>query len=1028
MKFGYKSKKPKYNARLKSSYINTIVCKDERCPLFKQCPQIPSQGVKTATRSPKVFFVFSSPHEDDASEGLPAVSQSGIYFRDKWLTPFSAETGGMSYLITNLVRCPISDKGKTRWPTQLEFQSCWGHFMAEFQQFQPPVLVVFGIIAYGLLYRQAKNKSEIPSPDEYNLKQLRKMDIEIELIEGQKTRLFVNYTPAFFLSSPAAADYLTEDMHRVLYHFKPHRQQDQFQTNIKIDKIDLLKTPQEVLGFMDYLYRGLPRDEMFDLAFDTETCNLNRVYNNKFLSWQFSWKPDHAVVIPIEHPEMPLFADIQEKLKLIEAFQKVLSSTPEQTRIKWIIAHKATFDFGVLYGLYRILPRGSIPIWDTLLGMHWVNENRKHMKAVLDGNPYALETLGKELLQFKYKEGHKEARADLVSSLDFNDFVEYGGTDTIVTWHIKQEQQKLASQQKKEGLAKLNRFMKRYYSPAVVTLSVMECNGLYVAQDQLDYLMGEDSPIWNRIESIETKELQESPEVRAFREQYKKQIQGESECLEEDLWGDSDSLDFSEMPSFDPNKKDQENLFYLDFLKLQPLKFSKKTQQATLDKNFLLHYADQYLTLPEIQPYLSYYRTEIGRDENDEPIYPKNPLQLILEYREVKKLGTTYLASIDKKVNDRNGDCLDRRIRANFHLSGTDTGRLSSSNPNFQNLPSGRSKMAKEIKNLFQAQAPSKLYPNGTALIQLDYKTAEVRWAAIYANDKNLIRLFNEARASLEEACSPTSTMSDEEFAATQLASDIHRRTASLMFDVPPLDVTKMMRQASKSITFGLLFGMSEKTLASNNGWSESEADDKMKKFFAAFPDLERWLVQIPRRAEELGFVETLMGRRRRLNFLFDTGLFHDKEKASRLAKNAPIQGQSSDGGILGVYDFLNYLLVNKLERRWLIQNVVHDSCLVQVPMEDVEKAIRVMQHCFVQGMADYIEKHFNFKLPLPIECDIEVGLRYGDLMGWDGRPSTIPKILEYLDNSAKKLWAPKKQNQGKPASSLDLVTWQGNG
>jgi DNA polymerase I-like protein with 3'-5' exonuclease and polymerase domains len=334
--------------------------------------------------------------------------------------------------------------------------------------------------------------------------------------------------------------------------------------------------------------------------------------------------------------------------------------------------------------------------------------------------------------------------------------------------------------------------------------------------------------------------------------------------------------------------------------------------------------------------------------------------------------------------------------------------------------------MAKEIKNLFQAEAPSKKYPEGTALIQLDYKTAEVRWAAIFAKDQNLIRVFNEARDALLAACDPSSNLSDEEFEATQLASDIHRRTASLMYGVPPDKVSKEMRQASKGITFGLLFGMGIETLASSNNWSVEEAEKKVEMFFSAFPQLRAWLDANPKRAEKQKYVETLMGRRRRLGFLYMNNSFKDKAKASRLSKNAPIQGQSSDAGILGLVSFLQYLIDNNLERKWLIQNVVHDSCLVQVPMQDLEPALKAMQYHFVDGMKKYLEKYFKFTIPLPIECEIEVGLKYGALTKWDGRPSTLGKLIEKLKEDAKKLWSEDGKKGNKPPKECDLLKFKG--
>ena len=119
------------------------------------------------------------------------------------------------------------------------------------------------------------------------------------------------------------------------------------------------------------------------------------------------------------------------------------------------------------------------------------------------------------------------------------------------------------------------------------------------------------------------------------------------------------------------------------------------------------------------------------------------------------------------------------------------------------------------------------------------------------------------------------------------------------------------------------------------------------------------------------------------------------------------------------------YILEHNLERRWLVQNSVHDSVLVQVPREDVGKAVAVMRDRFEDGMAEYIQKWWKVNLLVPIEWEFELGLRYGDLHKWDGRPKTFTKILTQLDDDAKVLWKAKDEVR-KPSSQLDLVKWAG--
>jgi len=1547
-------KTAKYISDIKTkAHLCRINCKFDQCPAFKSCPQLPFQMDKADMRKKsRIFFVFEGGAQDDSTYGFPAVSNQGVYFRMRFLTPFLTETGDVPYMITNLVRNALVDAGGApRGALGDEFLYCWDHFYGELMKHKPEVLVCFGNTAFGQLYRRAKNKNELPPADAHGVGKLRGKPVKMELATDYSPLVFTTYAPGYLLKTPAAAKFYSittaagklevgEDLARVVEYFCPHKKSEK--TMIEVKKVELLDTVDKAVGFIDYLTRGLPKNEYFDLAFDTETDNLNKVHNNRFLSWQFSYRQSEAFFIPIDHPERPVFAKMEDKARLITAFQKLLDSSTAETRIKWILMHNAKFDLGVLYGLFKILPRGTIPVWDTQLAMHWLDENRKSMSALLDGSPYSLKTLGKEFFvntknePFTYSSEQLAARSEgELVNLAFEDLVEYGGTDTILTWQLKQEQMKMAKKQPSHALPKLERFMKYYFSPASRAVALMECNGLYVSRPQIKYLQGTESPIWNRLDQIENIELQNRPEVLVFREKFRKIIEGESKVSYADIWDDNNDGD---LPHFNPNKKDQETPFYLEFLNLTPLKVSKKTDQASLDADFLKHYSDRsvYTNLPELTSYKDFYTVPCGHNDDGDPLFETNPLQLILEYRALKKLGSTYTTGIEKMVVAPKGDAIDGRIRGNFWLGGTDTGRLSSSDPNMQNLPSGKTALAKEVKNMFQAEPPSRKFPKGTVLVQLDYKTAEVRWAAIFANDRNLIRIFNEAREALMKAFDPMSEMSDEDFSRTQLESDLHRRTASLMYGIPPEKVGKEQRQASKCligdtllyttegivpisslvsdsdddnwlqpvtglstmardcespilrvnhkwvestvkvetdlglelegdddhellvwencrvtakplkdlkagdyliapknnktwpsvspkipsctedpehllpdfiecricgqllgnlnthlrshgmdsksyrksfpqaqlvsplmiaqrmksllgskynidvpkwpdmmtrelarllgylvaegdgqcysmsgnvnksqamltdfiacvkecfgldvavseypeltttgvirlpakvvrfllsiglikgysdtqrvpwiifkstreevisflrgyfegegsvkdncicvmsassglmkdvqqlllslniasrlfsedritpvgrelrtyyglllrirdarvfrdivgfissekteaaaglsgtsagrdyifgleellrelrvkykrgrrwvidgkevrfgeriskghkseitherldsrpyvldalkawssaeqnnvyrdiswlhhnkatltpitkvsriegrvkvydievlddshtfqanglmskncITFGMLYGMGVDTLAADHGWSKEDAQEKMDMFFSAFPSMKKWLDNIPEKARKDGYVETIMGRRRRLWDMFASNDFRNAARANRLAMNSSIQGQSSDAGMIGVFSFLQYLLDNRLERRWLIENVVHDSCLIQVPMEDIEKALPVIQHHFVIGMQDYIAKYFNFALPLPIECEIEIGLKYGDLEKWDGRPATLPKIIDKIQGKAEVLWAKKKETDGrKPSPAWDLVS-----
>lgn len=1132
-----------------------INCSFTECPAWQGCPQVPYQGQMFGKSQAKVFFLFDGASSEDGSVGMPLMSNAGVYFRRVFLPDFLRMAGGVSYLNVNLVaNALVKPDGTSRPPTSDEIHVCWFNFLELLMKHRPELIMCFGNGVFEILYKRAKNKEELPLPEDHKISRLRGTPYKIAFTDDYKPTILCTYSPSFVLRTPTVGDILEEDRQHAISLLKPELSSKYVKERkeVTIDQINVVESVKETLDFIDFLTRGFK--EPTPIAFDIETSNLNRVYNNKLLSLQFSYEFGKAFVLPIEHPERNLFQDPRDLIKLVEALQKLFSSSQSRTKISWLVGHGLKFDFGVLYGRFRLLMRGNIPLWDTLLGMHWLDENLKGRSVALGGGkPYSLKTIGKKEFGFSYKSEHLNAREEGdLSSLAFEDFAEYGGSDVILNLHLFHAQLDMAERQKDNPLNKLKRFMRYYYSPATRSLAVMECNGLYVPREHLQYLQGASSPIWNRLEQIEKVELQNCQEVIDFRKKYKSRLTGSGISYAEDVWGDEEE---EVLPPFDPNKQLQQELFFAKFLKLSPLKKTAKNK-ASYDKGFLKHYAEPFVYFEEpviAENYAKNYATE--EDE-----YRPNPLALILEQRELKKLGTTYSSGMEAMLVDPMGDCVDSRIRSSYHLHGTDTGRASSSNPNFQNLPAGKSKHAKEIKNMFQAEPPNRRYPKGTCLIQLDYKTAEVRWAAIFARDQNLIKIFNDAREDLKKACDPNSNMTDEEFAQSQLASDLHRRTASLMFGVPPDKVESSMRQASKCvigstliytnkgilpieslvedpcddnwvqpvsglsvaslggyvdvlrvnhkwvdrtirleasgglsiqgdedhwlvlsdgvekplrdidagdfllaydfksafipkqvlkktyiegrikvydievndpkhmfvangllskncITFGIMYGMGVKTLAISNGWTLPEAEDKVNKFFSAFSTLNKWLHKAQDVAKKKGFSETLMGRRRRLAHLFETKDFRNEQKANKLAMNAPIQGQSSDAGIIGLLCFVDYLIKNGLERTWLVQNVVHDSCLIQVPFEDIRTALPIIQYCFVDGMSEYLLKYFGIDLPLPIECEIELGLKYGGLIKWDGRPKTLTEIIAKLEAQADALW-----RQPQDTSKYDLL------
>lgn len=1015
--------------------LDAPACQYMMCPSYKWCPRVGSHFRSLGGGKAKVFFIFNAPAMEDVRTRTPAVGPSGQCFRDSFLSPFIRDLESLtpSYYITYLVRSCLKDltTSNDRTIPVKEYRNCWPHLRKAIEEHRPEVIVAMGGNVFSELVSHASNRSDIFPKRMGNegalggdsISDIRGQFYPLALTDDPeyKPQVMPTFGPGYVLKSPAASRFFIEDKNTLVKWFKKGRvsvneaPERPKADKITIDHVEILKTLPEVYDFVDFLQHGLPKDSL--VAFDTETIALNKRFNNKFLTWQFCWEAGRAAVIPIEHPELPLFEDPDLRSGFAERMQDFFNAPKKN--IKWFLAHNAKFDLGTMWGLLRILPRakGIVPWWDTMLAMHWLDENRKHVSTLLEGKPYSLKTLAKEFFGFKFKTSHLEARADGdLQELSWEELVEYGAADVIITHALYHEQLALADCQPDNARQQLERFMEFFYWPAARAISVMECNGIYINRPYMDHLQSDDSDVWGRMREIQEVELQNRPEVIDFRKQHTRLLGGGDSKVEYDELWEADVSDV--LPPLNLNKAAQQKAFYLDYLKCEPLKFSDKTEEASIDKAFLKQYGATYTAIPLIkEKYIEYYR--------DQEV--KNPAQLDMEYRELKKLGTTYVKSLQDYLDDRNGDCLDSRIRAGFSLSGTDTGRLSSSNPNLQNLPAGRTKAAKAIKNMFQAEPPSKRFPLGTCLIQGDGAAMEVVVGVIFSEEPELVRFLCECNEKLARAYVDDS-ISDDDFEYVLLSSDFHKRTASLMFGIPPEQVTKAQRQTSKAITFGLLYGKSAKSLGEENGWEYEEAEEKVALFFSAFPYLKKWLDAQKAKARDIGYVETLMGRRRRLSYLYATSSYRHEGDADRRAMNSPIQGQASDFGIVGMFLFMNYILEHNLEDRWLIQNVVHDSVLTQAPIPELDVVMPILKDCMTVRAQEYVEKNWDIILPVYPRADFEIGLTYGGLHGWDQRKKTFDTIKQKLQADAKILWAEKKEKvvvERRPPPILDLVTFE---
>jgi DNA polymerase-1 len=300
-----------------------------------------------------------------------------------------------------------------------------------------------------------------------------------------------------------------------------------------------------------------------------------------------------------------------------------------------------------------------------------------------------------------------------------------------------------------------------------------------------------------------------------------------------------------------------------------------------------------------------------------------NPLpKRLLDYRQLEKLRNTYVDALPRLVNPRSG-----RIHTSFNQTVAATGRLSSSDPNLQNIPI-RTELGREIRKGFVAE-------EGCLFFGADYSQIELRILAHFSGDEAFVQAFRDG-------------------------IDVHRQTASVIFGVPLDDVTHEMRGRAKTINFATLYGQGDFSLARQLGISREEARDFIQAYFDRFSGVRAFLDQQVGLARDRGYVETLSGRRRYVPEI-KAANWNVRQFGERVAQNTPIQGTAADL-IKTAMIRIQGLLDHRFPRsRLLLQ--VHDELLLEVPEDEVEAVGRMV--------VEEMEGALELKVPLAVETGI---------------------------------------------------------
>ena len=302
-----------------------------------------------------------------------------------------------------------------------------------------------------------------------------------------------------------------------------------------------------------------------------------------------------------------------------------------------------------------------------------------------------------------------------------------------------------------------------------------------------------------------------------------------------------------------------------------------------------------------------------------------NIARLILEYRKYSKLKSTYTDALPALIDK------DGRIHTTYNQTITATGRLSSSNPNLQNIPI-RTEEGNKIRTAFVPENKSKF-----VILSADYSQIELRLLAHISKDKHLIEAFKSG-------------------------IDVHTLTASKVFEVSIDEVTKEMRYKAKAVNFGIIYGQSKYGLAKALGISNSEAENFINKYFASYPKIKAYMEATVKRAEIDGYVETIFGRKRYLKDELESSNAMIREFAKRAAINQPMQGTAADLIKIAMIDFAKKLRENNLKSKMIIQ--VHDELVVEVAKEELETVKALIREAM----------ELNQPLEVPLVVDINTG------------------------------------------------------
>ena len=626
------------------------------------------------------------------------------------------------------------------------------------------------------------------------------------------------------------------------------------------------------------------------VAYDSETDGLDTISAN-ILGFSLCYEAGKAVYIPIARQSDDLFAD-STGIPLKDALTQLLRLF--QAKSVTVAMHNAKFDLKVL--ATNIKKAGfknaeltekilESSIYDTMI-YAWLQNPERTGK-----NSYSLESLGEQILGLKGIEfSDIVEKGQTFADVPLEKAAPYGAEDADFTL-------KLAQAQQKGGFDHSTKLRDRTASPTqppVVecnnsrVLPVVECRDSGVSRPPLEKLFQLEMKVLPILTKMELTGIHlDTATLHAYNKELTEGIAAAEQSIYKEVGHEFNIA----------SPKQLQTVLFEE----RGLKAGKKTKTG-------------YSTDTSVLEELAF----------EDPV-PR----MILDYREMAKLKSTYVEALPKLVDDQG------RIHTDFVQTGTATGRLSCRDPNLQNIPV-RNEAGRRIRSAFTA-------PEGKVLISADYSQIELVVLAHLSGDKNMSQSFIDG-------------------------TDVHKATAALIYGVAPDAVTPEMRRTAKTINFGVIYGMSAFRLARDLGISRTQASQFIENYFAQYSSVDAFIKDTIKKAEETGWVETLFGRRRPIMNINSRNKL-EKAAAERIAVNTPVQGSAADivkTAMLAVSDALK---TSASPAHLLLQ--VHDELIFECP--DDKATIDTTIALIKDKMENAV------KLNVPLRVSIEYGKNWGE-------------------------------------------------